>query len=142
MGKLELTFDKELSADEQVQVRAAVAEVANVLMDNVKMTKASRRASHGGDVKYDVKILTKDKAAADAVVTKVNAADALKTAITAKSGLTVKTVGTAAAVVPSSNSTSTNTTGLSAAHRAEPTMALNLFISFIAMVSATRFILH
>jgi hypothetical protein len=139
--ELELTFAQELTTDQQVQVRAAVAEVANVLLDNVKMTKASRRASHGGDVKYDVKILTKDKAAADAVVTKVNAADALKNAITAKSGLTVKTVGTAAAVASTANTTSTtNTTSddsLSAVPGFRPTMPLTCVVSLLAMFSAS-----
>ena len=51
-------------------------------------------------------------------------------------------VSEAKTAAPSTSNSTNTTSGLSAAHRAEPTMALNLFISFIAMVSATRFIVH
>ena len=42
----------------------------------------------------------------------------------------------------SSNSTNSSAAGLSAAHRAEPTMALNLVVSLLAIVCATRLVVN
>jgi len=138
------------TAEKEEAFKGAVAASAGVPKDNVLITvtekTTSRRTSRkllATVLEIAITILVKDKAAGDALVagdglkqTKLNEQLALQGLPTI-----TKMVSEPKTAAPS-NSNSTDTTGLSAAHRAEPTMALNLFISFIAMVSATRFILH
>merc|ERR1711966_136776 len=153
--KVELTVQIEstkaaFTEEKQSAFKAAVAASAGVPKDNVLITvtekTTSRRTSRkllATVLEIAITILVKDKAAGDALVagdglkqTKLNEQLALQGLPTI-----TKMVSEPKTAAPS-NSNSTDTTGLSAAHRAEPTMALNLFISFIAMVSATRFTLH
>merc|ERR1711966_52304 len=152
--KVELTVQIEstkaaFTEEKQSAFKAAVAESAGVPKDNVLITvtekTTSRRSSRkllATVLEIAITILVKDEDAGKALVDGGGLSQTKLNEQLAVQGLPTitKMVTEAKTAEPASNSTNT-TGGLDAgSHRAEPTMALNLVVSLLAMICASRLV--